>query len=267
MFCKNTLLIFLCLCSLSALAQDWNKKKCAVVLTYDDALNVHLDHAIPALDSLQLKGTFFLTASSTAFTNRLAEWKKVAEHKHELANHTLFHPCNGSLPGRGFVTPEYDLATYSMRKITDEISMTNHVLKALDGKQERTFAYPCGDIMVGDSSYIAPLKGLVVAARGVHSELVQKGEADLYNIGSFVINGQSGDELIALVKKAMQTNSMIVFLFHGVGGEHSLNISLEAHSKLLHFLKAHEKEIWNPTFIEAAKFLKTSSNTAKKARK
>ena len=29
--------------------------------TYDDALNVHLDNVIPALDSLNLKGTFYLS--------------------------------------------------------------------------------------------------------------------------------------------------------------------------------------------------------------
>jgi hypothetical protein len=58
----------------------WNGKKCAVALTYDDALNVHLDKTIPALDSVKLKGTFYLIASSKAFTNRLKEWKVAASH-------------------------------------------------------------------------------------------------------------------------------------------------------------------------------------------
>lgn len=75
-----------------------------------------------------------------------------------------------------------------------------------------------------------------------------------------MINGQTGKELIALVKKAMQTNSMIVFLFHGVGGEHSLNVSLDAHRKLLRFLKDNEKKIWNPTFIEAARYIKATES-------
>ena len=42
-------------------AQVWNGKKCTVVLTYDDALNVHLDNAIPLLDSFRLKGSFYLS--------------------------------------------------------------------------------------------------------------------------------------------------------------------------------------------------------------
>jgi sialate O-acetylesterase len=259
MLLKKSLIGLLCLCSSVVFAQDWNRKQAAVVLTYDDALNVHLDNAIPALDALQLKGTFFLTAAAPAFTERLAEWKKAAANKHELANHTLFHPCDGSLPGRGFVTSDYDLASYSVRRMTDEVRMTNTVLQTLDGKQERTFAYPCGDTKKGGVTYMDSLKGDFVAARGVHSEMIPNKATNVYNVGSYMINGQSGEELIALVKKAMQTKSLIVFLFHGVGGEHSLDVSLEAHQKLLRFLKDNEKKIWNPTFLEAANYIKAKA--------
>ena len=51
--------------------QPWQGKKCAVVLTYDDAINQHLDNAIPVLDSLGLKATFYLTAFSTSMQTRL----------------------------------------------------------------------------------------------------------------------------------------------------------------------------------------------------
>ncbi|QCR24127.1 polysaccharide deacetylase family protein [Pontibacter sp. SGAir0037] len=260
---KRIFTLLLCICSLSAFAQNWNKKQAAVVLTYDDALHVHLDNAIPALDALGLRGTFFLIASSTAFTQRMEEWRK-ASQKHELANHTLFHPCDGSLPGRGFVTADYNLATYSVRRMQDDIKMTNAVLQAVDGKKQHTFAYPCGDTMIGGIPYLEGIKGDIAAARGVHHEMIQPNTTDLYNMGSYVVNGQSGEELIALVKKAMETNSLIVFLFHGVGGEHGLNVSLDAHSKLLKFIKENEKKIWNPTFIEAADYIK-AGGAAKKA--
>jgi peptidoglycan-N-acetylglucosamine deacetylase len=42
---------------------SWHHKKCAVVLTYDDALNVDLDNALPLLDSLRPDGR--LEESST----------------------------------------------------------------------------------------------------------------------------------------------------------------------------------------------------------
>jgi hypothetical protein len=43
-----------CLGTLSGHAQSanvWNHKQCAVVLTYDDAIDADLDNALPVLDS------------------------------------------------------------------------------------------------------------------------------------------------------------------------------------------------------------------------
>ncbi len=240
-------------------AQDksvWHNKKCAVCLTYDDALNVDLDNVIPILDSMGLKATFYISGFSPGFRERLSEWKAVAEKGNELGNHTLFHPCEGKSPGRGWVKPEYDLNNYTMQRLVDEIKTANALLKAVDGKSERTFAYPCGDKKVGDSSYVPKIKDEFIAARGVESKMQRIEEIDLYDIGAFGINGQSGDELISLVKKAIDNHALLVFLFHGVGGEHSLNVSLEAHSKLLHFLKQNEKDIWVAPLIEIAKYVK-----------
>jgi peptidoglycan-N-acetylglucosamine deacetylase len=257
------------LSGISVFAQNknvWNGKKCAVSLTYDDALNIDLDKVIPALDSVKLKGTFYLIASSKAFTNRLKEWKAAANRGHEIANHSLFHPC-ASGPGRSFVTAEYDLKTYSIKRINDEMRMANAVFEALDGKKKRTYAYPCGDTRINDSSYIDPSKTEFVAARGTKAEMQTIDKIDVYNVGSFMINGESGQQLINLVKKAMQTNTYLVFLFHGVGGEHSLNVSVEAHSQLLHYLKQHQKEIWIAPFIDVMEHVKNSQNLSATAGK
>jgi peptidoglycan-N-acetylglucosamine deacetylase len=232
-----------------------NNKKCAVVLTYDDALNVHLDNAIPLLDSLQLKGTFYLSAYAPACKNRINDWRKAAEHGHELANHTLFHPCRGGA-GREWVVPERDLDKYSMQRTLEEIRMTNVFLEAIDGKKKRTFAYPCGDMTVDGVSYVNEIKDDFVAARGVESKMLNIQQFDLFNTGAFGINGQSGEEMIALVEKAKASNSVIVFLFHGVGGEHGLNVALREHKKLLQYLKKNEKEIWTAPFLEVMEYAK-----------
>ena len=39
------------------------------------------------------------------------------------------------------------------------------------------------------------------------------------------------------------------------GGEHSLNVSLEAYSALLHYLKQHENDIWIAPMIEVGKYI------------
>jgi peptidoglycan-N-acetylglucosamine deacetylase len=252
-------MILLPLVSLSQNELPWNGKKCAVVLTYDDALNVHLDNVVPALDSFGLKGTFYLSGHFPGFRNRINDWRAAGASGHELANHSLFHPCIGNTPGREWVKPDYDLSTYTTQRLMDELRMTNTLLESLDGKQQRTFAYPCGDTKVGGRSYIEDIKQDFVSARGVNKAMPRIDGVDLYNVPAYGINGETGEELVALVKKAIQEKALLVFLFHGVGGEHSLNVSLEAHRELLKFIKSKEKEVWIAPFAEVTEFVKKTT--------
>ena len=64
--------------------------------------------------------------------------------------------------------------------------------------------------------------------------------------------------MIDLVNKAMESYSLLVFLFHGVGGGHDINVSLAAHSKLLHYLKLNEDKIWITTMLNAAKNIRAN---------
>jgi sialate O-acetylesterase len=254
---KNVLIAFLSIVISATLhAQDkpWNNKKCAVVLTYDDAMPNQLDYVIPLLDSLGLKGTFYLTGYSNAFGPRIKDWRKAALKGHELGNHTLFHPCIGGTPGREWVKPEYDLSKYTIQKIRDELRMTNTLLTTLDGKTKRTMAYTCGDEKINDSLYLDQKD--FVSARGVQSSMPLLQEVNLYDVPAYGINGETGEQLIALVKQAMEKKALLVFLFHGVGGDHSLNVSLQAHRELLKFLKQNLKDIWVGTFMDVTQYIR-----------
>ncbi|HLI92790.1 MAG TPA: polysaccharide deacetylase family protein [Puia sp.] len=234
----------------------WNHKSCAVVLTYDDAIEADLDNVIPALDSMGLKGTFYLIGSSPVIANRMVEWRKAAADGHELGNHSMFHPCDGSLPGRGFVSPDNDLSKYFVRRAVAEIRQTNVLLQAIDGRKRRTFAYPCGDRTIHDTLFYNWLQKDFVAARGVTGKLDSLGKVDLDNVDCFAMNGQTGDQMIALVRRAMQTHTLLVFLFHGVGGGHNLNVGLRDHSELLHFLHDHKQEIWIAPMVDVAEYIR-----------
>jgi sialate O-acetylesterase len=61
--------------------------------------------------------------------------------------------------------------------------------------------------------------------------------------------------MINLVKQAMQTHTLLVFLFHGVGGGHNINVGLQDHSKLLHYLKANEDKIWIAPMVDVAEYI------------
>lgn len=242
----------------------WQGKKCAVVLTYDDALGQHLDNAIPVLDSLGLKATFYLTAYFAR--ERMDDWRKAAAKGHELGNHTLFHPCVGDKPGREFVPADYKLNNYTVKRMVDEVRMTNVFLQALDGKTKRTFAFTCGDMKIGDSSFIDPLKNDLVAARAVRNEMHKITEVDLYNVDCYLVNNHTAGQMIEWVKKAMETNSLLVILFHGVGGGNSLDVSLAAHREFLSYLKQNEKDIMIAPMITVAEYIKDWQGRDKAAR-
>src|SRR5436190_8332262 len=249
----------------SQVSLPWHGKKCAVVLTYDDAIDQHLDNAIPVLDSLGLKATFYITAFSSSMQTRMNEWRKLAARGYELGNHTLYHPCIGG-KGREWVRPEYDMNNYTVQRMIDETRMTNVFLQALDGKTKRTFAFTCGDMKIGDSSFINAMKNDFVAARAVRNQMHKINEIDLYNVDCYLVNGQTDEQMIQWVKKAMETNSLLVILFHGVDGGNALNVSLPAHSQFLHFLKQNEKNIWIAPMITVAEYIKKRQENNKTAK-
>ena len=239
-------------------AQDdiWNGKKCAVVLTYDDCLNVHLDKVVPVLDSLGFKGTFYVQGNSYTLNKRMEDWREISKKGHELGNHTLFHPCTGDSVYRKWVETDYDLRYYSVRRIVDEIRTENVLLKAIDGKDKRTFAYTCGDKEAGDSNFTGLIQQDFTGARSVASRMEKFDEINLFDIGSYMMYNTTADSMINLVKQAEENNTLLVFLFHGVGGEHNLNVDLNEHNKLLYYLKQNEKDIWITSMVNLTEYIK-----------
>ncbi|RYG17386.1 MAG: chitooligosaccharide deacetylase [Chitinophagaceae bacterium] len=262
---KTLSLLFLLLCyasiSKAQTVDTWNAKKCAVVLTHDDSIDGHLDLVIPALDSLKLKGTFYLIGSSPAVSNRISEWRLAAKNGHELGNHTLNHPCDGTLPGRSFVNSETDLSKYTLARALKEIRINNTLLKAIDGKSKRTFAFPCGDLNVQGVNFYDQVKNEFSGARGVNSGFETLATANTSNIKTYSINGQSAQYMIDLVKEAQRNHTLVVFLFHGVGGGHALNVDLTSYRELLKYLKDSEKEIWVAPLVDVVQFIKAKQSS------
>ncbi|HEY8570032.1 polysaccharide deacetylase family protein [Microbulbifer sp.] len=228
----------------------------AVVLTYDDALDSHLDIAIPQLNELKLPGTFYLSGARPSIRMRLHEWRRAAQHGHELGNHMLYHPCRKSLSNRSWVKPWQDLDEYTLEQFVDEVQATNNMLKAIDGREQHTFAYPCGDMTAGGEDVIPELKKLVPAARlfstdGQH----QVSDDDFYRVASFDGAEKTAEELIAVVEAARENRSLVGFMFHGVGGDY-ITVSSEAHQALLDHLAAHPDRYWVATMQEAVAHLK-----------
>ena len=243
-------------------AKPWNNHQGAVVLTYDDAIDQHIDNAAPLLDSLGLVATFYITGYSSSVKARMNEWKQLVVKGHELGNHTLYHPCVGGA-GREWVKADYDLSKYTVQRMLDETRMNNLFLQALDGKTKRTFAFTCGDMKIGDSSFINAMTNDFVAARAVREQMHSIDQVDLYNVDCYPVNGQTADQMMEWVKQAIASKSLLVILFHGVGGGNSLNVALPEHRRFLQWLAKQNKDVWVAPMITVAEYVQQYQSNQK----
>ena len=227
-------------------------KKAAVVFTYDDGLDCHLDVAVPQLDEFGFKGTFFCPGQSTSLYNRMDEWRKIAKNGHEIGNHTLFHPCDGKKGD--WVKPEYDLNNYSPEQIVNELRTANTLLKAIDGNENRTFGYTCSDYIAGGVDFTPDVKKLFVAARCDGPVPETMNNYDIFKTPSWGVDSPTAEDLIAYVEKARKNSTIAVFMFHSVGGGY-LNVGAEEHHKLLEYIKENEDEFYTGTFMEVMKYI------------
>lgn len=229
-------------------------KKAVIVLTYDDAIDSQLNIAIPQLDALKFKGTFFLTGLNA---DAIPLWRAAGLKGHELANHTLYHPCLlTTVAGNS----ENDSGHYTVFRMLREIDTQNNFLAALDGRSMHTYAYPCTETKVGGVNYVDSLRkaGTVKYARigGDADAIVTDFEKlDPLQVPAFGLEEHTpAEKLIAFVKRVEQSGGMGVFMFHGVGGNY-ITTSAEAHQQLLNLLAANKKYIWVATFQEAMDYI------------
>ena len=224
-------------------------KKAAIVLTYDDALLSQLDNAVPQLERAGLTATFFLTSDIDYTT--IPRWKALAKKGFELGNHTLYHPCSNAEDDP--VSSEH----YTPAQMVREIEIMNWLLFAMDGRTERTYAYPCTETTVGDGKdYVDSLRRhrTIKYARiggDTGSVITDFVHLDPLQVPSYGLEeGTSADALIAYVKQVQDSGGLGIIMFHGIGGDY-ITTSAAAHQQLLDYLTKNRKDIWVTTFREA----------------
>lgn len=247
----------------SASGQNFNwpdGKKAAIVLTYDDGLDSHLDIAIPQLDAFNFKGTFFLYGFLSE--NSFVDWKKSSESGHELGNHSLFHPCklkNGSA-GK---SPLFSSENYDVPSMLREIVMMNKLLFAISGEMATSYAYPCSETVVGGIDYTESLKDLSLFkyARIGGDRTINTDFSNLNFLkvsGYSVKAGSNAATIISYTEDVLKQEGLGIYIFHGIGGDY-LSVDAEIHQELLEFLAANEDEFWVTTFSEAMEYIQNTT--------
>jgi len=232
-----------------------------ISLTFDDALHEHLDHAVPILDGHGLLGTFYTHLAAPAFAARLDEWRRAAQHGHELGNHTIFHPADAR---KAWVRQGNAIDHYTIDRMRLELETANRFLQAIDGQSERTFAYPCSNPVLGRRglvksmlfkcgweftrlpgmvdrfhmdigstrrSYAPAVRELFVAARGGGLTLQSPAPPpletwDRHMLPSAAVAGWAFRDLVEFVERGLGAGSWVILQFHGIGGGHRMNCDL-----------------------------------------
>lgn len=241
-----------------------------ISLTFDDALNEHLDGAVPLLAESGLLGTFYVHLCAPALSARRDEWAEAARQGHELGNHTIFHPATESKP---WVRQANALESYTLDRMRMELEVANQWLATMDGQSDRTFAYPCSNSFLGRPGYVnrtlkrlglqnTRFPGLVegtlldvgsnkvnyhsimpeffIAARGggihLHETPPPIDRLDRYSLISAAVEHHSFAEMQQYVERGLEAGSWPILQFHGIGGGHHMDCKVAVFRDFVHWL-------------------------------
>ncbi|WP_075081614.1 polysaccharide deacetylase family protein [Mariniblastus fucicola] len=259
-------LLFIMLISFPAVAtaQDgyWPEGKTfCVTLTYDDGLPSHLEHALPQLKAAAFKGTFFWLGEEVHRWSQ-DDLDQVREAGHELAGHTIFHPCPRKFDWVKAGNASEDYNDERMAKELDK-NLANQINNGVE-QGTATFAYPCGCTYIDEDkhSYVPLVKERFFAARSTRNgiEVPGNGNIDLFDVKTIAGDQHDLAFQLAQVDAAKEANGWLVFMFHGVGGDH-LAISADDHREILRALQ-EDDSVWVATFQEAAAWVKSKQENA-----
>lgn len=228
--------------------------RAAVSLTFDDARTSQVDLGTALLDRHGAKATFYVVPD--AVERRLEGWRAAVAAGHEIANHSLTHPCSGNfqwIDGNA-------IEDYTLDDMRRELTESNRRLDELLGVAPVSFAYPCGQKYVGRGARTESTVPLVAAlfqtGRGWRDEAANDPlYADFAQLTGVEMDGMEFDAVLPLIEAAKAQNGWLVLAGHeiGAGGSQTTRVSmLEA---LLTYAADPANGVWLAPVAEVARFV------------
>lgn len=248
-----------------------------VSLTFDDAIDAHLDHAVPILNEHGLPGVFYANVAESTLLSRREEWVNASRRGHELGNHTIFHPATRR---KAWVREGNTLETYTLDRMRMELQAANAILVSYDGQHERTFAFPCSTHVLGDHGWVnravhrlgfertripgwvdrvgldwgstrhdygSLLPELFVAARTgkllLDSEIPALNQMDRFALPSAAIEEHRFDEIRAFVQRGIRDGTWAILQFHGIGGGHRMDCDVSVFTDIVRWLAEQHRDL------------------------
>jgi len=238
-----------------------NHAEGSVSLTFDDGMPSQLEHAVPLLDRLGLKATFYVNPGySVDWEKNAKRWRQLSAEGHELGNHTDKHPCSCQSDFRH--GGDYCLEKLDMKEVVRAIDDAERALEALTSRSasSRSFAYPCYNTDVGAGagriSYVPEVAKRYSAARVGSGEDNDPITVDLSYVHAFPVEGESANQVIAQIERAIHRGRWAVIVFHGIGAEWNVMDAPEF-DRLIGYLADNRDRIWVAPFVEIANHVRS----------
>lgn len=223
-----------------------NGKRVAVSLSFDDARTSQVDRGLDLLNPTGVKVTFFVTPEGVK--KRLEGWKRAVASGHEIASHSVSHPCTGNFPW----SAQNALENYTLEKMSQQLDEANAEIQTLLGVRMVTFAYPCGQKFVGRGrelkSYVPLIAEKFLVGRGFFDEYFNDPAfCDLAQAGGTVSDELDYIQLVKLISQAASHGSWIIFAGHEIGEKGTQTTDAVALVALCRYMQDPANGVWVDT--------------------
>ena len=237
-------------------------KRAAVTLTFDDARPSQVDAGVPLLDEFGVKATFFVLPDG--LRARTEAWKRAAAAGHEIANHSMTHPCSGNFPW----ARERALENFTLARMRAELLSANAAVQEQIGILPTTFAYPCGQKFTGKGrtlqSYVPLVAELFTAGRGWLDEAPNDPRiCDLAQVLGVEADNKGFDRIRPLLEQAVERGAWLVLAGHDVGStDERQTTQLSMLRELCQYARDPSHGLWIDTFQAVANHVARERSSA-----
>jgi peptidoglycan/xylan/chitin deacetylase (PgdA/CDA1 family) len=229
-------------------------KRVAVSLSFDDARLSQIDRGLDVLNPTGVKVTFFVLPEGVK--QRLAGWKRAVASGHEIASHSLNHPCTGNFPW----SFHNALENYTLEQMSQQLDEANAEMQRLLGVRMVTFAYPCGQKFVGRGSQLKSYVPLVaekfLVGRGFYDEYFNDPAfCDLAQASGTVFDDMDYIQMVRLIAQAAKQGAWIIFAGHEIGEKAFQVTDATALAALCRYMQDPANGIWVDTVERIGRYV------------
>jgi len=229
-------------------------KRVAVSLSFDDARLSQIDRGLDVLNPTGVKVTFFVLPEGVK--QRLEGWKRAVASGHEIASHSLNHPCSGNFPW----SFHNALENYTLEQMSQQLDEANAEMQRLLGVRMVTFAYPCGQKFIGRGrqlkSYVPLVAEKFLVGRGYYDEYFNDPAfCDLAQASGTAFDDMDYIQMVKLIAQAAKQGAWIIFAGHEIGEKGFQVTDATALAALCRYMQDPANGIWVDTVEKIGRYV------------